>query len=821
MKLLKSLAQLVLAAILAAFWMPAARAEGPSTIAVLVQPGLVPYGGTPALPPEQIVAALRQAGITVVSLSAAEAADPGRLNARRIAALVLPYGNAFPDPAYANLRAFHAEGGSFILTGIPFCHPCVPAGHTWKDLGHDGSRFGHTTGSSTGQAGIGTGGFAGPEEGVDRLTVDANNPLGLTNDVLPRRRALLQWMALSDLPGTDRVIPLVRIQGSGKSAHVAAGIIEHHCPQFRGALDVWIGQIASNMDARDAYAARQFIVRSALWILERRGVLSRSRFSSEIARLARMKRPEGLPANLSFAPGRRPWGGTFLPKSSPPARVLLALDVRRLPDDVRVAVTCLQGLTSRRQPVIWLVRGDEDQWWLDWARQKGYIAGYRATGDWKGLFRRFAWAYRGAVIPDDRLYRSSLLAVDVAACDDLIIASPRIARELHLAVRVDLRGRFRTYAQGLEWVWRTYRRRLNRYLCNYMHPARLSNCVFAYDLQWRGVVFWPAGPVDAQEPGADPVAERDLVARIMAWMAPNVAVLGFPYAGEGVGLGEGDGVALASRYAKGLVCSDFLGNVCVTSGFRLERLRQPAQPPPPPLQRDKIYIAMVLSDGDNENTWLGFFKAYFQHPGFGTFPLAFGMGPPIREIMPHVAQWYFEHATPTTEFIADVSGAAYIQPEEYAKAYRDPDAVWKGFLEWTSRLMRAMDMRSVRTVGGGDALLLKYAQALPFCHSLFADMGRYSGREGIEHLTYSLPDGMPVFRAATSWRYGKGGFLREVREQVGSVRPAFVNGFIHCWTFSMDDLVSIYRSRDPNMVFVTPSQLARLYRQARARGWVR
>ena len=100
-------------------------------------------------------------------------------------------------------------------------------------------------------------------------------------------------------------------------------------------------------------------------------------------------------------------------------------------------------------------------------------------------------------------------------------------------------------------------------------------------------------------------------------------------------------------------------------------------------------------------------------------------------------------------------------------------------------------------------------------------MGRYSGREGIDQLTYSLPDGMPVFRAVTSWRYGRDGFLREVREQVGSHRPAFVNGFVHCWTFSPDDLARIYEQRDPNMVFVTPAQLATLYRQAKDKDWVK
>jgi hypothetical protein len=354
-----------------------------------------------------------------------------------------------------------------------------------------------------------------------------------------------------------------------------------------------------------------------------------------------------------------------------------------------------------------------------------------------------------------------------------------------------------------------------------MYPSLLSDCTFAYDFEWHSVMFWVVGSVDESKLGADRFAESRLMAEIFSEMDPNVAVLGYPYAGENIGMGEGDGVALGSRYAKGLVCSDFLGNTCVMSGVRIDRMTQPQQPPPPPLDYNSIYIALAMSDGDNQNTWMEYFKPYFNHPSFGKFPLAFGMGPPIRELMPAVAQWYYEHASPQTEFIADVSGVAYIQPEDYGQAFADHDRVYAGFLDWTARSMQTMGMRTLRTASGDDNIVARYAKALPFCHSIFADMGRYSGREGITNLTYSLPGGMPVFRAVTSWRYGKDGFLREVREQVGPQRPAFVNGFIHCWTFHPDDLARIYEQRDTNMVFVTPTQLATLYRQAKDKGWVK
>ncbi len=525
--------------------------------------------------------------------------------------------------------------------------------------------------------------------------------------------------------------------------------------------------------------------------------------------------PEGLP----FANKPPPWGESFVPKSKSPARQLLAVDVEHLAGEERVAIACLQGLTSREQPRLWLLREPLDREWLDWHKTKGHIDGYEVVTNWAPLFGQFSNACRGAIIADTNLYRGGLLALNVAACEDLIIAPPALAQKLGLPIKIDLRGRFKTYAEGMRWVWSHYNDRLSHHLCKFMNPPLLEACTLGYDYQWRSVVFWIAGPVDARQPGADPAAEVQVMSEILAELDPNIAVMGFPYGGEGIGLGEGGGVALASRYAKGLVCSDFLDNTCVMSGVPIERWSQPAQPAPPTLQSNCVYIALVMSDGDNENTWLAFFKNYFNHRSFGTFPLAFGMGPPLRELMPGVAQWYYEHASPQTEFIADVSGVAYTEPAVYGTAYAERDRVFDGFLDWTARSMQALGMKTVRTVGGGDDLVSRYARALPFCHSMFADMGRYSGREGISRLTYSLAGGMPVFRAVTSWRYGKTGFLQEVREQVGTQRPAFVNGFVHCWTFAPEDLELIYNQRDADMVFVTPTQLARLYREAKAKGW--
>ena len=58
------------------------------------------------MPPFKAAEALRRHGIPVAELSAVDLADFEKLNAARFAVLVLWNGNAFPQPALSNLRAF-------------------------------------------------------------------------------------------------------------------------------------------------------------------------------------------------------------------------------------------------------------------------------------------------------------------------------------------------------------------------------------------------------------------------------------------------------------------------------------------------------------------------------------------------------------------------------------------------------------------------------------------------------------------------------------------------------------------------------------------
>lgn len=771
-------------------------------------------GGAPSISAGKLVTKFVENGVEALAVDAAALENSALLEEAASSVIVLATGNAFPKAAFANLQAFHRKGGSFVLTGVPFTHPCEKRDGKWTDLGH-ANLFAHR------EDGIGTGGFRSAQAGQKWTVSVPESPLSIPAAWCSDKDGRTQWLDVGSLDPRDEVIPLLKIVGEEQATHPGAALIRHRCGMFFGACDVWLGHMIGGDDEKDVFLAAQLLIRGVLWCLHEKQQISSDVFQSKLASLDKVPLPAPLPDGLIAVESPRPWGDSFVPKSKAPARELTAVSLNKLNADERIALTCLQGLTCRTEPQIWLINTETDRFWLDWHQKQGHIDGFREEPNWTGLFDRHRSLIKGAVIADKNLYRGDLLAVNVAACEDWIVVSPELAKRLGLPIRMDLRGRFQSYADGLAWLWTTYKDRLNHHVCDYMHPGRLKNGNFAFAYQWKAPMVWISGQEDESNAGADRGAEKREVAKIFSEMPVNIPVFGFPAAGEGVGIGEPPGVALASRYGKGLVCSDHMLNAGVLSGVHLAELKQPEQPPAPPLDEHKIYVALVMSDGDNQNAWHLFFRRYFESPSHGKFPLAFGMGPAIRELQPGLAQWYYQHAAPTTEFIADVSGAAYMQPDHWGEAYTNRGEVLSGFLKWTAKLLPPMGLKTVRTVHGEDLFLSEYAKALPFCHSLFADMGRYSGHHGYSNLTYDLqdhPEGMPVFRAMTTWRNFGTGFLGEIREQVGANRPAFVNGFVHCWTFHEKDVQKIVEDAGSDIVFVTPTQLATLYKQARTKG---
>ncbi len=928
-----------------------AAAAPPPRVAVFFQPGFPFYLASPLTSPRTVVKDLRAAGVDADLLAAAALADPEQLNVEKYGAVILPYGNTYPQTAFANLRSFHGAGGALVLSGVPFTHGALPSAASWsaapewgewarvvtdafggaqavelkgnngdwtglssprlparpgarlavsgwlKDVsGADGgndwlyARFFDGAGNFIGQSGaklspgaasqrvsaaawhrvsaeitvpdkaatwdlspqmrsagrvlrlddvevrvgdaivplpnagfelpgdewsdaghdsapalfgprgIGAGGFAGPAPDKERTAIAPGDPFGLAALRPEWPPVTVQWLDVKSLPAGTTVTPALLL-GEKPLAVL-----------FRvpgGAPVVWT-QHPSHPDA-DGYWADQLFARGAVAALAEQGSLSPEQRQAAFAALDRLPRP-ALYADLELPQPRRPYA-TFQPKMPPPARELFVADMRPLSSDERRLLVSLQGIVNRRQPRVYLIFTNDDQFWLDEMQRQGHTDAPRLVKEPLSLVETFRGEVQGAVVPDPQIYDSPCVAASLAGADDLLIATPELAAKLNLPIKADLRGQFADNAAALRYLRTEVLPRLNPYLAICLDPVSLDNGAVDQIIAARGAVFWVTGHRAQNKPGADGPAELEEVKALLAKLPLNAVVRGFWWHGDGQGLDEGPGVSLGSRFGKVTIVSDGVANFSVFSGVPLETLRQKPRPAAPPLDKSKVYVALTMSDGDNLTTWRSYFRAYFTHPLHGTFPVGWGMGPTLLDTAPVWARWYYEHAAPGDEFICDVSGVGYIYPPDWAAALRDRAGAHQSFYDWTQKYMERMDMRALRVMNVDEDDVARVGQAMPKLPFLMPDYG-YGGRRSYEQLTYTLPSGQSVFRAA-SYDGSPEKMAADIRAHAGTARPAFVNAFIWNWGAKMPDLKKTLDALGPEFVAVTPSQLDALYRQAK------
>jgi hypothetical protein len=672
-------------------------------------------------------------------------------------------------------------------------------GTTFADLGHDGDR------ALFGSQGIGIGGFAGPGSGDPAPSIVApGDPLRLKGVIaeVARPNPPPQWLDPRSLPAGVRVVPAV-----GSASRPLVALVIHEKGPFAGAVDAWT--FRANAGDTEEYDTRQTLTRATVAALARRGVLSGSQRRTALTKLGALPRP-AIYADLTLPTVPRRYT-TFQPKMPPPARHLTTADVRKLSADDRLLLISLQGIVNRTQPRIYLIFDDDDRRWLDELQRQGVTDAPIVVDDPFSLLTLFRSAYRGAVVCDPRIYLSPCVAVALAGTDDLVIArTPTLAARHNLPVRVDLRGRFADDPAALRYVRTQLASRLDPYLTCSLDPAVFHEGGLDSLIAARGSVFWITGPRAQELPGADQAGEMEEVRALLAQMPLGAVVRGFWWHGDGIGLQEDAGVALGSRFGKVTLVSDLITNLSVHSGAPSEKLTQRPRPAPPALDPGKVYVAFTMSDGDNLCTWRGYFRRYFEDPARGTIPVGWGMGPALLDLAPTWMRWYYENATENDEFVCDVSGVAYMYPPSWGTALKDRDAAFRFFYGRTAEYMARTDMKTVRLMDVRADDIARVGPLLPGIDYLIPDYGHAGGTDYAD-LTYSLPGGQAIFRAATSGS-GPAHFAEQIRARAGKDRPAFLNAFVWNWGSSLSDLKRTMELLGPDYVAVTPSQLNALYR---------
>ena len=528
--------------------------------------------------------------------------------------------------------------------------------------------------------------------------------------------------------------------------------------------------------------------------------------------------PTGLPRDLEYYAEPRPFPDVF-PRSAPPAEELLVCDLRTERADVRLLTYSLQGLVNRPQPRLYCVSAETDLKWLEWMRERGWVKGTREASPAE-LPARFREVFQGLVVTDPALPASKNVATMLASVRDGLVASPRLAQELGLPVLEDLRGRWPTSVAAYRWAFEELWPQLNHHVIACSWPEHLA--LRDYLVQQKVFILWLSGPLDGARGYASPQAEIELMEELLAQMPVNIPVMSYPYAGKDVGIGEGPGVSLFAEFGKYLVGSIDCGNLSVHSGIPLAQLRQAPAPAVPALQREKVYLSFIISDGDNLPVLTnGNFPQLWSDPLRGQFPIGWTLSPSAGLLIPDVVEYYYRTATPDDCFLGAVSGVGYTYPDLYGQRYR-PTArqrVYDEFLDQTSTYMERSGLQSLWVMNATQPrVIARFAERIPFLEALFPDYGRRlpPGQDP----TYPTARNVPVFHAVGAWRMEATreervqDLVADVRRMTPTQRPAFLHVFALNWFTDLPLLQEALQRLGPEYVAVRPDHLAQLWRQA-------
>lgn len=327
--------------------------------------------------------------------------------------------------------------------------------------------------------------------------------------------------------------------------------------------------------------------------------------------------------------------------------------------DDALLFTTLKGLVNKTTPRIDsyddAVRGSEGKY--GWLNALGI--GHTDVADNWSLLTKYRSEINGIVVYDDAVKDTINLATTIASLNGGIVASPAQVSRLtsapyNLPILNDLRGQFTGKTQVYQYLYNNYWSQVTHKLLIGLNPD-LRGFLRDYATAVGTAVVW----LDPRVPAEDTILRQFLS--------------GMP-SGSGIYMGwwpdEGTGVSRVSEYGVSTVASDFASNLTVFGGTSRTVNVKPV-PNKPPLE-NKIYVSLILSDGDNLQYLEHKFKTFWDAPGRGQVPLGWTVSPAMLDAMPGILNYLYNTATPNDALISGPSGIGYTYPNYWGnQAYLD------------------------------------------------------------------------------------------------------------------------------------------------------
>lgn len=311
----------------------------------------------------------------------------------------------------------------------------------------------------------------------------------------------------------------------------------------------------------------------------------------------------------------------------------------------------LKGIVNRTQPRIFSYEGDAfAEGPYTWLQSLGL--GYTEIADKWSLIAKYRSELSGLIVYDPAQVHTVNLATVLAKDRKALIASPQLLSRLtaapyNLPVLLDLRAQFSSKLQVYQTLYNTYWPNLDHRLLIGLNPDAHKAALREYAVALGAAVIW-----------LDPnvAAESALLNNFLSAMPAGSNYMGWwPE--------EAPGVQRASQYGIATIASDWCSNLTMHSGTSRTVNIKPI--PPKPALQNKLYVAFILSDGDNLQYVEHLMRKLWNNPDRGSVPIGWTLSPAMLDAMPGALNYFWQTATDNDNLISGPSGYGYMYPNSW------------------------------------------------------------------------------------------------------------------------------------------------------------
>ncbi|QEC76751.1 GxGYxYP domain-containing protein [Mucilaginibacter ginsenosidivorax] len=313
--------------------------------------------------------------------------------------------------------------------------------------------------------------------------------------------------------------------------------------------------------------------------------------------------------------------------------------------------TSLKGIVNRTKPRIFSYEGDAfAEGPHTWLQSLGLS--WSEPADKWDLITKYRSEISGVIVYDPAQEHTINLATVLAKSKGALIASPLLLAKLtaapyNLPVLLDLQGKFSSKLEVYQSLYDTYWPHLDHRLLIGLNPNAHKAALREYAVALGSAVIW----LDPEVAG-----ESELLNKFLSSMSPGAIFMGWwPQ--------EGPGVQRASKYGIATVASDWCANLTVHSGTSRNVKIKPI--PPRPALKNKIYVAFILSDGDNLQFTEHLMRKLWNNPDRGAVPMGWTVSPAMLDAMPGALNYYWQSSTSNDNLISGPSGYGYTYPNTW------------------------------------------------------------------------------------------------------------------------------------------------------------